>query len=82
MALSCGFGLCWLGLQPFIVRELISLESTRRLAVLLSPLVLLGLSARPLAASLFVTQKSVDGGFHLAGALLLLATGALFASGR
>lgn len=82
IGLSCGFGLFWLGLQPFIVRELIVLDPTRRLAVLLAPIVLLGLSAGPLAASFFVTPHGVEGAFRVAAVLLILAACLFLASDR
>lgn len=77
IALSCAFGLFWLALSPFQVREVIALDPSRRLAILMAPLGLVGMSVGPLAASFIVTDDDVSIGFW-AAATLLAAAAALY----
>lgn len=72
IALSCAFGLCWLAQQPFQVSEIIALDPTRRVAMLVPPVALVGLSTGPLAVSFAMSPGDVRGGFWAAAALLLI----------
>jgi hypothetical protein len=74
---ACAFGLFWLALQPFQVQQAIALEPTRQVALLLTPLALLGLSLGPFLVSFAVRPGDVSGGFRAAAALLA-AAGALY----
>jgi len=77
----CGavaFGVVWLGIQPFQVTEFVSLDPSRRVAVLLAPLAMIGLSLGPFVSSFAVSSRSVTGAFWTAAALLGLAS-ALYA---
>lgn len=76
IALCCAFGLFWLALQPFQVIELIKLDPSRTMAILLTPLALTGLSVGPLLVSFVTNENSVSGVFLVAAALLVV--GALF----
>jgi len=76
IALCCSFGLFWLALQPFQVIELIKLDPSRTMAVLLTPITLTGLSVGPLLVSFVANENSVIGVFFVAAALLV--GGALF----
>lgn len=80
--LACGFGLFWLALQPFLVRQMISLEPTRTAAMLLAPLGLIGFSAGPLISSAFVDRQQVGGAFWAAAVMLAGAATAYVLSGR
>lgn len=73
IAFACGFGLFWLALQPFLVRQLIALDPTRTAAMLLAPLGLVGFSAGPLVASAYVHGQQVGGAFWAAAAMLVVA---------
>lgn len=74
-AATCLFGLFWLALQPFLVSELIALDASRRVALVMTPVALVGLSLGPLLVSFAVRAGDVRGGFL--GAAGLLATGGL-----
>lgn len=76
-AAACAFGLLWLGLQPYQVRQLIRLDPSRRIALLILPLTLAGLSLGPLAVSSFVEGEHVSAAVRIA-AVLLLVGAALF----
>jgi hypothetical protein len=71
IALCCAFGLFWLALQPFQVIELIKLDPSRTMAVLLTPLALTGLSIGPLLVSFVANENSVSAVFFVAAALLV-----------
>ena len=75
VATTCLFGLFWLALQPFLVTELIEFDPTRQVALVLTPVALVGLSLGPLLVSFAVHSGDVRGGFLGAGGLL--ATGGL-----
>jgi hypothetical protein len=75
IAALSAFGLFWLALQPFQVAEIIALDPSRRVALLLTPLALTGISLGPLLVSFEVTSGDVSGAFWGAGALLLLSGG-------
>ncbi|TAJ71838.1 MAG: hypothetical protein EPO51_12005 [Phenylobacterium sp.] len=73
----CLFGLCWLALQPFLIRELIRLDPSRRVAMVMTPVALTGLSLGPLVVSFAVRAGDVRGGF-VGAAVLLAAAGAVY----
>jgi len=77
IAASCAFGLFWLAMQPFQVRYAIVIDESRRLAVLLTPIALLGLSAGPLLVSPFVETTDLRWCF-LGSSALLLASALLY----
>lgn len=68
--IASGFGLLWLGLQPYQIRQLIDLDASRRSALLVIPLALTGLSLGPLAVSFAVEGSDVGGCFRVAAAFL------------
>ena len=68
--IASGFGLLWLGLQPYQIRQMIDLDPTRRSALLVIPLALTGLSLGPLAVSFAVEGNDVGGCFRVAAAFL------------
>jgi MFS transporter, DHA1 family, inner membrane transport protein len=74
VAVACAFGLLWLALQPFQIRQLIHLDNTRQAALYLVPLCLAGMSAGPFAVSLFVNPGDVRGAFWSATALIGVST--------
>jgi len=59
VAMSCVFGLLWLALAPFQVRLAVELDPSRRLAMIIMPLALIGLSLGPLVASPFVSGENI-----------------------
>jgi len=73
----CLFGLCWLALQPFLISELIRLDPSRRVAMVMTPVALAGLSLGPLIVSFAVKTGDVRGGF-VGAAALLAAAGAFY----
>jgi hypothetical protein len=79
MIASCLFGLFWLALLPFQVNQAIELDETRRIALLLTPIALIGMSLGPFIVSLAVRAGDVTGGFWAAASLLVLG-GLLYAS--
>lgn len=79
--IAAGFGLLWLGLQPYQIRQLLALDPSRRSAFLVLPLALTGLSLGPFAVSLAVEGNDVSGCFQVAAAFLLLGA-VLFAAAR
>lgn len=69
--LACmAFGIFWLALQPFQLRQLILIEQTRRVAMLLVPTVLLGMSLGPLIMSFFLSPTDIEPAFWAGGALI------------
>jgi MFS transporter, DHA1 family, inner membrane transport protein len=76
--LAGGFGLLWLGLQPYQIRQMLTLDPSRRSAFLVIPLALTGLSIGPFAVSFAVRGNDVGGCFRVAAAFLVLSA-ALFA---
>lgn len=68
---SC-FGLFWLALLPFQTTWIIELDSSRTIAVLMTPIALLGLSVGPFVASFTTTATSVIGAFYFAIAALVI----------
>jgi DHA1 family inner membrane transport protein len=73
VALACAFGLFLLALGPFQVAWLIRIEPTRRVALLMTPITLIGWSIGPFIASFFVTARSSDPAFLVAACLFLAA---------
>lgn len=73
VALACAFGLFLLALGPFQVAWLIRIEPTRRVALLITPITLIGWSIGPFLASYWVTPRSSDPAFWVAGCLFLAA---------
>lgn len=72
-ALACAFGLFLLALGPFQVAWLIRVEPTRRVALLMTPITLVGWSIGPFIASFFVSARSSDPAFWVAACLFLAA---------
>lgn len=64
------FGLFWLALQPFQLRQIILIDPTRRMALLVVPTTLVGMSLGPLLLSFFVAANNVIPAFKVGGALL------------
>jgi MFS transporter, DHA1 family, inner membrane transport protein len=77
IAEACVFGLLWLALQPFQIRQLIALDPTRSAVLLVTPLTLVGLSVGPFCVSFAVAPQDVSGAYWVAG-LLFAASGILF----
>lgn len=80
-ALACAFGLFLLALGPFQVSWLIRIEPTRRVALVITPITLIGWSTGSLLASFWVTAKSSDQAFRVA-ACLFVAAGAAYIMAR
>ncbi|WP_337180389.1 hypothetical protein [Sphingopyxis granuli] len=79
VAASCAFGLFWLALQPFQVRYAIALDNSRSLAVFLTPVALVGLSAGPLLVSPLAEAADLRW-CYLGSSALLIASGVLYLS--
>ncbi|WP_156467159.1 MULTISPECIES: MFS transporter [unclassified Phenylobacterium] len=80
IAAVCLFGLCWLALQPFLISELIALDPSRRVAMVMTPVALAGLSLGPLVVSFAARPGDVRGSF-VGAAVLLAAAGGFYALG-
>ena len=78
VGLGLVFGLFWLALSPFQVRLLIVLDPSRGAAVLLTALVLIGLSLGPAISAVGVHGADVSGALVIAAALMAAAV-ALYA---
>jgi MFS transporter, DHA1 family, inner membrane transport protein len=70
---ASAFGLLWLALQPFQIRQLIALDPTRSAVLLVTPLTLVGLSLGPFCVSFAVKTQDVSGAYWLAAILFLLS---------
>jgi DHA1 family inner membrane transport protein len=68
LAAACVFGLLWLALLPFEMKLLIELDRTRQVAMILSPVSLIGLSIGPFFGSLLVHETDVSPAFWFAAA--------------
>jgi predicted MFS family arabinose efflux permease len=79
VAVACLFGLFLLALGPFQVAWLVRIEPTRRVALLLTPITLVGWSLGPFVASYFVTPAQAEPAFWTA-ASLFVAAGAAYVS--
>jgi hypothetical protein len=79
VALACAFDLFLLALGPFQVAWLIRIEPMRRVALLITPITLPGWSIGPFLASYWVTPRSSDPAFWVAGRLFV-AAGAAYTS--
>ncbi len=75
--MACLFGLFLLALGPFQVAWLIRIEPTRRVALLITPITLVGWSLGPFVASFWVSPQSSDPAFQVA-ALLFVAAGSAY----
>ena len=75
--MACLFGLFLLALGPFQVAWLIRIEPTRRVALLITPITLVGWSLGPFVASYWVSPGNSDAAFRVA-ALLFLAAGSAY----
>lgn len=73
IAEACAFGLLWLALQPFQIRQLITLDTARHAALLVTPLTLVGLSLGPFCVSFAVRPGNVGGAFWASAALFALS---------
>ncbi|HET6522892.1 MFS transporter [Sphingopyxis sp.] len=65
----CLFGALWNGLITYALKMLIGLDPSRRLALLLQPVSMLGLAVGPLLASLVVGENDVTPAFASSAAL-------------
>lgn len=72
-AATCLFGLFWLALQPFQVSYAIECDPSRSVAVLLTPIALVGFSTGPLIVSALVVGQTVTPAYIAAAGLLVLA---------
>ena len=79
IASCCAFGLFWLALQPFQVRQAVTLEPSRQLALLVTPLALIGLSLGPLLVSMAMRPGQVSDVF-VGAAGLFVSSGLAFGS--
>lgn len=75
--MACLFGLFLLALGPFQVAWLIRIEPTRRVALLITPITLVGWSLGPFVASFWVSPQSSDPAFRVA-ALLFVGAGSAY----
>jgi hypothetical protein len=73
VAVACLFGLFLLALGPFQVAWLVRIEPTRRIALLITPITLIGWSIGPLIASFWVGPTDSDPAFWVAAGLFLAA---------
>jgi MFS family permease len=73
VALACGFGLFMLALGPFQVAWLVRIEPTRRVALVILPVTLIGWSLGPFTASFFVSEGNVDPAFWVSACLFICA---------
>lgn len=82
VALCCTFGLFLLAQQPYQVREVIRLDPSRKAALLIPAVVMIGQSLGPAAAAYVITANDVRGGMYLSAAALLVAAVLLLAPSR
>jgi DHA1 family inner membrane transport protein len=75
IGLALMFGLFWLALYPFQVCMLIDLDKTRSAALMLTAIMLAGLSIGPALSALAVHGPDVTGAFWVAAGLMLGSTG-------
>lgn len=68
---SCAFGLFWLAMQPFQIRFAIAIDTSRQLAVLLTPIAVVGLSAGPFLLARFAGATDLRWIFGGSSTLLL-----------
>lgn len=73
LALAGAFGFVWLFASPFLVPMTIEADPTRRAAVLMGGVQLVGGSFGPVLASLFVTDADTRGAVAFGAASLILA---------
>jgi MFS family permease len=73
IALACAFGLFLLALGPFQVAWLVRIEPTRRVALLITPITLVGWSLGPFLASFGVSPGNCDAAFRVAACLFVAA---------
>jgi hypothetical protein len=73
VAVACLFGLFLLALGPFQVAWLVRIEPTRRVALLILPITLIGWSLGPFIASFWVTPTNSDPAFWVAAGLFMAA---------
>jgi DHA1 family inner membrane transport protein len=73
IVVSCLFGAFLLALGPFQVAWLVRIEPTRRIALLITPVTLIGWSIGPFVASFFVTPRQSDAAFWTAAGLFACA---------
>jgi MFS family permease len=79
LALAGVFGFVWLFASPFLVPMTIEADPTRRAAVLMGGVQLVGGSFGPLFASFFVTDADARGALGFGAASLVLAMGIVLA---
>jgi len=71
LAAAGGFGFLWMFASPFLVPMIIEADPTRRAAVLMGGVQLLGGSFGPLFASLFVTDADARGALGFGGVCVM-----------
>lgn len=73
LTLTLLFGIFWTSQTVFQVNQLIRLDPTRRIALLLPPITMLGLAVGPMLSALVVSDSDVRPGYWVASAALLAA---------
>jgi hypothetical protein len=76
---TCLFGLFWLALQPFLVAQLLVLDRSRGAAIVIAPILLIGLGLGPLLVSFSMHDGDVRGGFWWSAGFFAIAA-ALYGS--
>jgi MFS family permease len=77
IATCCLFGMLWLGLAPFHVKLAIGLDPSRRIAMIVMPLALVGLSVGPMIGAALVVGNDVSRVYAMS-AIAAVAAAALF----
>ena len=80
---TCLFGLFWLALQPFLIAQLLTLDRSRRAALLIAPILLAGLGLGPLLVSFSMHAGDVRNAFWWSAGLFAIASafyGSIFLS--
>lgn len=70
---TCLFGLFWLALQPFLVAQLLILDRSRGAAIVMAPILLVGLGLGPLLVSFSMHDGDVRGGFWWSAGFFAIA---------
>jgi hypothetical protein len=77
VAICCLFGMLWLGLAPFHVKLAVALDPSRRIAMIVMPLALVGLSVGPMIGAALVVADDVSR-VYVMSAVAAVAAAALF----
>lgn len=72
-------GFLWLFVMPFQVLQMIDIDATRRAALFVSSITIMGMSAGPYIVSWFVSDQDVRGALAVGAACLLLSAGVVIA---